>query len=332
MIETFSEKDRVLVRYLFNELDKNEAVELEDEMLLNDELFDRAQVVEMNLIDHYLRNELTPEESLHFQTKFLAVPENRDKVNRAQLFHDSLRLLHGKDQFAPQPTPARGFRSSLAFVFQRPLPALASIAAAILLIAGLVLVLRIPRRVNNANTLVTGSSPPATGKVNETTGTPSPNAAPLNTPFPNVPSPNDERGGTAITLAKNDRDRFTQREYVSRQNWNGGERGGRVVHITLRQPVTNLVLMYELLDDKASQRGTYGVTIKNQYSERVWPQNDRLKEEVKPVLTAGKNRRKLIVVDVPTSVFKDGGPYLFEIDGPYLPAKHFTVKKLKAPR
>jgi hypothetical protein len=34
---------------------------------------------------------------------------------------------------------------------------------------------------------------------------------------------------------------------------------------------------------------------------------------------------KLLVVKMSIKVFTDGGPYSFELDDPYLPAKQFTV-------
>ena len=304
MIETLSDEDKLLVRYLFNELDKDEARELEDEMLLDEELGDRAEVLEMNLIDSYVRNELSTEERERFEEGFLADPENREKLNHAMMFHESLRLLHEKD-----PLASGNDRRRLSAIFARPVPALALFTTVVLLIAALVVFEIRRRRVHNANNLATNSSLAVNVQPNT-------NVAPQNNSPEPVPSEPE--------LAQINRD--TQYEYIHRQDSNSGERGGETANFTLGSRVKNLVLRYELIDDKAAQRETYGVTIKNQYGERIWPQN-KAKEEIEPVFTKGTKRRKLIVVKIPVRVFIDGGPYLFELDDNYLPAKQFNVKK-----
>ena len=305
MIETLSDEDKLLVRYLFNELDKHEARELEDEMLVDEELEDRAEVLEMNLIDCYVRNELSTDERERFEKGFLADPENRDKLDNAMMFHDSLRLLHEKDQRASGSD--QSWRRGLSSVFARPLPALALFTTVVLLLTALV-VFEIRRRGHKTNNLSTNSS--LAVNVQQNTNIASPNNSPQ--PVPSEPE-----------LAQNNRD--TQYEFVHRQDSNSGERGGETAHFSLGPQVKNLVLMYELIDDKAAQRETYGVTIKNQYGERIWPQN-KAKEEIEPVFTKGTKRRKLIMVKIPVKVFIDGGPYLFELDD-NLPAKQFNVKK-----
>ena len=304
MIETFSDEDKLLVRYLFGELEENEARELEDEVLLNDELAERVEVVEMNLIDHYVRNELSGAERVRFEEKFLVDPENRDKVERARMFQESLA---SDKRAVVQPINSRSPRHMLSVLFARPLPAFALVALVVLLLAALI-VFEMRRRAPNTNSLTTNSATPAT----------SPNAA---TPSPtNVPS--NEAGAE---LAKNDPQQETHYEYIHRQDWNGSERGGAVIQLTIRPHTKYLELAYELDDDEAAARESYGITIKNQYGERVWPE-DKPKAQIKPVPGKG-GKRKLIVVKVPVSVFSDGGPYLFEIDDQYLPAKQFSVKR-----
>ena len=307
MIETFSDEDKLLVRYLFNELDENKARELEDEMLLDDELAERAEVVEMNLIDCYVRNELTAAEVLRFEERFLGDPENKVKVDRARMFQQS--LSSDKNQFVSQPADNQGWRRMLPGLFARPLPAFALVTTIVILIAALI-VFETRRRTPNANSLTTNSAPPV--PVNQ------------NAPDSATPAPPSKNAGPE--LARSDPPKYTQYEYVHRQDWNGAERGGSVVQLTVGPQVKTVNLVYELGDDKVAARETYGITIKNQYGERVWPQN-KLKQEIKPVFEKGGKRQKLIVVMVPVKVFADAGPYSFEIDDQYLPAKQFTVKK-----
>jgi hypothetical protein len=308
MIETFSDDDKLLVRYLFNELDKNEARELEDRMLLDDELANRAEVVEMNLIDCFVRKELTAVERVRFEEQFLSDPENRDEVNRALMFHDSLRLVRTNEQIASGPVRDQRWR---------PIAALALATAVVLSIVGLV-VFEVRRRGHNANNLATNSSPAP--NVNQSTNAPSPNSPPESV------ASQKEGNDSGIELARNESDKYTQYEYIHRQDMASGERGGAPAHFTLRPQAINLALMYELVDDKGAQQQVYGVTIKNQYGERVWPQN-KTKEEIRPVFSKGAKRRKLIFVNIPVRVLTESGPYLLELDDEYLPAKQFTLQK-----
>jgi hypothetical protein len=309
MIESFSDEDKLLVRYLFNELDENKGRELEDEMLLDDELAERAEVVEMNLIDCYVRNVLTAAERLGGAERFLGVPENKVKVDRARMFQQSLNLSSEKNQFVTQPTDNQGWRGMFPGFFARPLPALALLTTVVILIAALI-VFEIRRRTPNPNSLTTNSARPA--PVNQ------------NAPNSTTPAPPSKNAGPE--LARSDPQKYTQYEYIHRQDWNGAERGGPVVHLTIGPQVKTLNLVYELGNDKAAAKETYGITIKNQYGERVWPQN-KLKEDIKPVFEKGGKRQKLIVVKMPVKVFTDAGSYSFEIDDQYLPAKQFTVKR-----
>ena len=52
---------------------------------------------------------------------------------------------------------------------------------------------------------------------------------------------------------------------------------------------------------------------------RIGAQCDQLKEEVKPVFTNGKKRKQLITINVPTRVFQDRDPCLFEVGPPFRP-------------
>ena len=312
MIETFSDEDKLLVRYLFNELEKDKARELEDEMLLDDEWARRAEVVEMNLIDCYVRNELSIAERRRFEEGFLVDPENRDKVDRALMFHESLRLLHEKDQLVPKSSDW-SWRRMPSVSFVRPLPVLVLVMAVVLLIGALI-VFEIRRRTYGTNSLAINSSSPA--NLNQ-------NASPTS---PSSVEANSSPGPSEVELARTDPDKYIQYEYIHRQAWNEGQRGGLIVNLAVGPGVKTLVLMYELADDKAAQRETYGISIKNQYGERIWPQS-KIKEEIEPTFRKGDKRQKLIVVRVPTKVFTDAGPYLLEFDNQYLPAKQFTVKK-----
>jgi hypothetical protein len=328
MLETFTDKDKVLVRYLFNELDDAEIVDLEDEMLLDDELLERAQVVEMSLIDGYVRNELTGEESLRFTEKFLAVPANRDKVESAQRFHESLRLLHEKEQFAPSALQEQGRHRGFAGFFQMISPAIAFATAALLLTAALIVVFTLQRR-SGSSTIVTLNAPPTVSNnmnpgANTAPGRP---VAEVTPPPPQQSSanqsPNKQPDRSGDVIAKNYPNNHTQWVCLSCQDRRSGERsGGEAVVISLGKNVKHLSLAYELLGD-APVRATYSVTIKNKYHNLIKLKNNKYIEEIKPVLW---KRRKFVVVNVPINALKDSGSYSFEFEDISIASKSFTIK------
>lgn len=102
MIETFEDKDEIFIKYLLDELPPHETKELEDEMLQDNELFDQLQVVEMALIDSYVRKEMAAREKIRFEQRFLILPENKYKVEEAQIFQESLQNWF-REQAATQP-------------------------------------------------------------------------------------------------------------------------------------------------------------------------------------------------------------------------------------
>jgi hypothetical protein len=330
VIETFTDEDQMVARYLLGELGETESTKLEDKMLLNDELYERLQVVEMSLIDGYIRHEMLPEESRRFEENFLAVQENRDKVNRARMFHESLRLLHGEEEEARSPVHAQGWYPQITALFQWPLMAVAFVILAVLFIAALVVVVKRLRPAANENTVTVNSAPTYPTNAYPVSGVTPDDSVAVGTPTPQLqstPVPSANKSPDRIELARNNAAQDTQQEYINRQGRSGVERSrGGIVHITLRKEITHLKLVYELLSDVPA-RETYGVTIKNRYDEPIWPQNNENKEEVRPVFNAGLKGKRLIIINVPTSIFKDSGPYLFEFDDPYIPAKNFTIKK-----
>jgi hypothetical protein len=133
-MEVFNSKDEILVRYLLNEQSKNENEELEDEMILDPELSDRAQVIEMNLIESYVLNEMDAVEKARFEKGFLLFPENRDKVEDARAFHESLRLRRQERLEVPPQAREKTPKGWFASLFQMPVPAMA-FAALVLFIA-----------------------------------------------------------------------------------------------------------------------------------------------------------------------------------------------------
>jgi hypothetical protein len=92
--------------------------------------------------------------------------------------------------------------------------------------------------------------------------------------------------------------------------------------------VKHLRLRYELLGD-VPERETFFVTIKDKYNDPLRLQNGEGRMGVTPVVRGeGARRKRFIVLTLPTSVFKDGGPYSFEIDVQNLRPQLFTIRKV----
>jgi hypothetical protein len=335
MLETFTEKDKVLVSYLFDELSAAEAVELQDEMLLDEELFERMRVVEMNIIDGYVRHEMTSDESRRFEEKFLASPENKEKVVRAQMFHESLRLLHGEEPVAAatthvelppplrEPHPPRMF----AALFQKHRPAFA--LATLTLLMAIALVAYLVLRHQNSSNPVVNSAPPAREKV-----VPSPAPEPENRPDIDtasnrqtptvVPSANRNSNSPGIEIARNNPKREVEWRCLNCRERYGVERGaGDEVAISLGREALYLNLKYRLADD-APKRDKFTVRVEDEDSQPVYLAGGKKSEEVTRTNSDGES---FIVIKVPTNVLKNGGRYTLIIEDPYFLHKVFTIKK-----
>jgi hypothetical protein len=93
--ELIPENDGI-VRYLFHELSEPEVEEFQRRLLFDDDLFERLQLQEMNLIHSFVRDEMTDEEQIRFRTHFLVFKQNQEKVRDARLFHESLRSIQAQ--------------------------------------------------------------------------------------------------------------------------------------------------------------------------------------------------------------------------------------------
>src|SRR5262249_47740201 len=73
-----------LIRYLLNEGSEQEAIELEHRYLADDEPFDQLLVAEDDLIDEYVREELSPSERERFERHFTILREQRERLHFAR--------------------------------------------------------------------------------------------------------------------------------------------------------------------------------------------------------------------------------------------------------
>jgi hypothetical protein len=76
--------DKNIVRYLLGDLPEHEQMRLEDQYLADAEFFDRFLIIEDQLIDDYLRNQLTNRVREQFENHFLRSPRRRERVEFAR--------------------------------------------------------------------------------------------------------------------------------------------------------------------------------------------------------------------------------------------------------
>lgn len=335
-MDAFNDKDKVLVSYLFNELSETETREFEDEMLLDDELFERLPVVEMILIDNYVRGEMNAAERSRFEEKFLARPEKREQVNHARMFHQSLQRLHERQPIvSPADARKQGWLQQLAGLFFRPLPVLVLTALALFFAFAAFYVLA-PRSESpvNQQSEVTPSSTTVTvpGNVNGVVRSEPDNSATVKPIPPPAKSPrsiahNKAPQSSPSELARNEPDKYTRSVCLFCQDQPSVERsGGNPLPITLNKKTTHLRLIYELLDE-IPRRETFVVTIKNRYNDPIDLKNGASTQEIRPVQKGKRQKRRFIILSIPIRSFKDSGPYTFEIDEPNFSPASFTITK-----
>jgi len=97
----------MLVKYLLGELNEQELESIEDHYFRDIEFFEQLLVVEDELIDAYVRGELTIEEIARFEDYFLQSPERRDKVQFAEAWQAFIarQAESSKPQPVEQPQP-----------------------------------------------------------------------------------------------------------------------------------------------------------------------------------------------------------------------------------
>ena len=76
--------ENLIARYLLGELSEEQRVEIEDRAFADQKYLASITTVENDLIDEYVRNELSPAERQRFEKRFLASAERRKRVEFAR--------------------------------------------------------------------------------------------------------------------------------------------------------------------------------------------------------------------------------------------------------
>lgn len=328
MLETLSERDKALAGYLLNELGEKELYALEDEMLMDEELSERMGVVEMNLIDGYVRDEMSAEERARFARRFLAVPENAEKVAAARAFHESLSRLREKESapaasvVAPTPERRQTWGERVASLFRLPAPALALAALALVaVVLGLLWFARPRHRDERPNDIANTSPSPKVGLE-----LPAPSPAPSEEPPSPPPADHDNENAPAPqrtpAAPKLQKTPALPREELAQLAPAGDTQdawvfkvGGKVRNdrtgggtITIKADKKTVRLRHQLLGDALNpQKERFRVSIEGGGIDPIFP-------------TAEVSRRSddggrtwYLAVEVPAAALKDGVTYNFRI-------------------
>src|SRR5262245_56466248 len=78
------DEESLLARYLLGDLTEDEQVQVENRAFADGHYLATLEAVEADLIDAYVRGELSPAERLRFEQLFLASPSRRRKVDFAR--------------------------------------------------------------------------------------------------------------------------------------------------------------------------------------------------------------------------------------------------------
>ena len=130
--------EKLISRYLLGELPEAQQVEIEDRAFSDQEYLASITAVENDLIDEYVRGELSADARQRFESRFLASAERRKRVEFAKALRTVVSESPARKN-AIQPATTWSWRESLyAFINGlNPAARLAFVAATILVVVGI---------------------------------------------------------------------------------------------------------------------------------------------------------------------------------------------------
>ena len=123
-----------MTRYLLGQLPEQDAATLEERFFRDDDFFEELRAVEADLIDQYVRGELSGAELHQFGSHFLKSAARRQRVDFAKALADAANQSATQAPSAMSTAGSR--RVALSPMPPRPLPKWLAIAAMLLLVAG----------------------------------------------------------------------------------------------------------------------------------------------------------------------------------------------------
>src|SRR5215813_1334449 len=97
--------EELIVQYLLGSLPQEETERFDELCFVDDEFAERLSVVENDLVDTYVRGELSGRNLERFDSHYLASPRRREKVRVARTFqiYAERAVATGQMEFAPGP-------------------------------------------------------------------------------------------------------------------------------------------------------------------------------------------------------------------------------------
>jgi len=147
------DNEKLISQYLLGELPEEQQVEIEDRAFSDKDYLATITTVENDLIDEYVRGELSPSDRQRFESRFLASAERRKRVEFAKALRTAFSESKAPEKNVVPRVTGWSWRESLyAFLNGlNPAARLAFAAAAILVVAGAALLfvetLRLRRQV-----------------------------------------------------------------------------------------------------------------------------------------------------------------------------------------
>jgi hypothetical protein len=138
IVEQTTYNDQTIIRYLLNELSEEDQTHFEDAYLVDGSLFDQLRAVEDELIEDYVRGNLSDRERRLFERHYLASEQRRARVEAArQLVHVcSLQSAVQADTEARTDSIYLSLRSWLQSLAGQRMALVFGVAAALLLLFG----------------------------------------------------------------------------------------------------------------------------------------------------------------------------------------------------
>lgn len=128
-------QNEILKRYLLDELDESEQIEVEEAFFTDYDTFDDLIAVEDELFYEYSGNELTPSQKTVFEAKFLRTREDRDRVAFSSALLETTAEYASKQAVAVETAESKGFLASISTFFKMGSAMQAGMAAGLILIA-----------------------------------------------------------------------------------------------------------------------------------------------------------------------------------------------------
>ena len=130
--------EKLIERYLLGDLSEEQQIEIEDRAFEDPELVATITAVENDLIDEYVREDLSEADRRKFESRFLASASRRQRLEFAKAFVKVGARAVAPEKTLTQPSPAWSWRESLyAFISGlNPATRFATVAVMLLILIG----------------------------------------------------------------------------------------------------------------------------------------------------------------------------------------------------